>query len=287
MHYPVITIDALVDNLQSQFDWVLSPGASDPSDCFSLQSTLVPVQYFNPLQPAWLNIIDETMVPKITQLMAPKNLTFSDMLSDLKGIFIFANDAHKQLPDLIALLDDLDLPYLLTRSKGQTLLASLSAFLYDHLAIEKTVHGTLLNIYNKGVLLKGDPGVGKSLTAFYCLERKHQLIADDAPSLIRLGNTVFGRCPEKLLGLLEVQPFGIINTIQQFGHSTHSGKQAIDLIIHLTKSEQPRTGKRDIKLTVKSEVIFGIEIDKIYLAFNHNIAILIEQTIRYLYNHPT
>ena len=43
----------------------------------------------------------------------------------------------------------------------------------------KSHHGVLINIFNKGVLLTGHAGIGKSSLALELIGAGHQLIADD------------------------------------------------------------------------------------------------------------
>ena len=44
----------------------------------------------------------------------------------------------------------------------------------------------------KGVIIKGDSGIGKSEIALELIKRGHQLIADDAVELYHIGQSIIG-----------------------------------------------------------------------------------------------
>ena len=52
------------------------------------------------------------------------------------------------------------------------------------------MHGVFLNIHGKGVIIKGDSGIGKSEIALELVKRGHLLVADDAVELYRIGQKI-------------------------------------------------------------------------------------------------
>ena len=67
------------------------------------------------------------------------------------------------------------------------------------------VHGVFMEVLGKGVLLSGDPGIGKSELALALISRGHRLVADDATELYKThSQTIMGRCPMVLQDFLEV-----------------------------------------------------------------------------------
>lgn len=61
---------------------------------------------------------------------------------------------------------------------GKSFSINLMGKLDELLAPETQIHGVFLNIYGKGVIIKGDSGIGKSEIALELIKRGHQLIAD-------------------------------------------------------------------------------------------------------------
>lgn len=75
----------------------------------------------------------------------------------------------------------------------------------------KNIHATCIALNNKGVLLLGDSGSGKSDLALRLIEQLGAvLVADDRTDLAARQNRLFAACPANLQGLLEVRGVGIV-----------------------------------------------------------------------------
>ncbi|MEW6764935.1 MAG: hypothetical protein AB1344_03980 [Pseudomonadota bacterium] len=103
---------------------------------------------------------------------------------------------------------------------------------------EHCVHGVLIALrlpgQTLGVLLVGEPGIGKSELALELISRGHALIADDAPCF-RAGpdDRLIGCCPSSLRDFLEVRGLGIINVHRLFGAAAVNDTHPLDLVIRL------------------------------------------------------
>lgn len=71
------------------------------------------------------------------------------------------------------------------------------------------LHGTCVAIGNRGVLLLGEPGRGKSDLALRLIDGGAQLVADDQTALRLYNDRLYASAPEALRGLLEVRGVGI------------------------------------------------------------------------------
>ncbi|MBA2654767.1 MAG: hypothetical protein H0U71_06840 [Gammaproteobacteria bacterium] len=107
-------------------------------------------------------------------------------------------------------------------------------------APEIIVHGTFLNIYGVGVLITGEPGIGKSELALGLISRNHQLIADDAPYFSLENNCLIGKNPLKKV-FLSVRGIGLIDVGLIFGQARVKMGHTLDLIIHLQLGEASNT----------------------------------------------
>ncbi|MCP3680695.1 MAG: hypothetical protein GY821_08985 [Gammaproteobacteria bacterium] len=97
-----------------------------------------------------------------------------------------------------------------------------------------TVSGVLLSIDGSGVLLRGPSGSGKSELALTLLDRGHQLVADDAVSLVRQQQHLVGRAIDPLVsGFIETRNLGILNAGKLFGKSAIAESAALELIVEL------------------------------------------------------
>ena len=77
------------------------------------------------------------------------------------------------------------------------------------------IHGTLISVDGKGVLLKGESGSGKSdLALRFIKNEKAKLVADDRIDIDISDNRVIGKAPLILKGKLEVRNIGIIEDVE-------------------------------------------------------------------------
>lgn len=106
---------------------------------------------------------------------------------------------------------------------------------------QQTVHGTLVAIGEKGLLLIGPSGAGKSDLALRLMSSgapaqlglaQPELVADDRVCIDVRAETAFGAAPAKLAGQLEVRNIGIITM-------PYKSEVAITAIIELDQQQDP------------------------------------------------
>ena len=140
----------------------------------------------------------------------------------------------------------------------------ISAILDEALAAETLIHGVFLNIYGKGVVIKGDSGIGKSEIALELIKRGHLLIADDAIELYHIGQGIVGKAPLVLKNLLEIRGIGVIDVSKMFGVASVLPKDNVEMIIQLERwlpsKEYTRIGMEEDDVT---EEILSVRVPKI------------------------
>ncbi len=150
------------------------------------------------------------------------------------------------------------------------------------LAKETLMHGVFLNIYGKGVIIKGESGIGKSEIALELIKRGHLLIADDAIELINLGQKIVGRAPKVLYSLLEIRGIGVIDVSKMFGIGSILEDDNVDLIIQLDRwvpsREYARLGLDEIQ---SYEEVLDIEIPRVIVPVSsgRSMAVIIESAV--------
>ncbi len=140
----------------------------------------------------------------------------------------------------------------------------LTATLDEALAADTLIHGVFLNIYGKGVIMRGDSGVGKSEIALELIKRGHILIADDAIELYHIGQSIVGKPPAVLSNFLEIRGIGVIDVSKMFGVASVLKQDTVDLIIQLDRwlpsREYTRIGAEEDDIF---EEILDVQIPKI------------------------
>ena len=76
--------------------------------------------------------------------------------------------------------------------------------------LPKRFHSTSLVVEDSGLLITGEPGIGKSDLALRMIDSGAMLIADDITICKKINNFIYLFSPEETKGLLEVREIGII-----------------------------------------------------------------------------
>lgn len=172
------------------------------------------------------------------------------------------------------------LPLLETKLETSSFMRELTIFLDDILAPMMTMHGVLVNVYGLGVLIQGDPGIGKSECAIELLKRGHILISDDIVEVKRrMGQILIGRPPDTIRKFMEVRGIGIIDVELLFGIGAIMDQTVIEMQVYLQSaanvdmSKYDRTGLDEEKVNILETEIPSL---KIPVTPGRNLAVLIE-----------
>ncbi|MEJ2620068.1 MAG: HPr(Ser) kinase/phosphatase [Candidatus Thiodiazotropha sp.] len=146
------------------------------------------------------------------------------------------------------------------------------------------LHGVYMEVLGKGVLLSGDPAIGKSELALALISRGHRLVADDATEFYKTGsNTLNGRCPKVLQDFLEVRGLGLINVRAIFGNSAIKPNKQLHLIIDLLHFDDKKLDNMDrLEGCHSHRTLLGVDIPQTSMpvAAGRNLAILVETAVR-------
>lgn len=169
-------------------------------------------------------------------------------------------------------------PLLRTALDTATFVSELGEFLETRLAPTTNVHGVLVDIYGLGVLIQGEPGIGKSECALELLKRGHILIADDAVLMQhRRGGVLRGSCPEPLKHYMEVRGLGLIDVKLLFGIGSILDRTRVELAIRLEPWTSATNAER-IGLENRKIKILDVEIPLVSIPVSpgRNLAVIIE-----------
>jgi len=185
-------------------------------------------------------------------------------------------------PGLVEAADRTDTPLFTSPEPSPGLMHVLSHLITQALAPSTMLHGVFLEVSGLGVLITGDPSVGKSELALELISRGHRLIADDAVEVFAVSpDTLEGRCPSVLQDFMEVRGLGVINIRRLFGETAVKLKKNLKLIIHLTPAEQWHEVDR-LDMRAEERSIFGVAIPEVRIpvAVGRNLAVLVEVAVR-------
>lgn len=173
-------------------------------------------------------------------------------------------------------------PLFTSPEQSPYLMQVLSHIITQALAPSTILHGVFLEVLGLGVLISGDPSVGKSELALELVTRGHRLVADDALEVYAVSpDTLEGRCPPLLQDFMEVRGLGVLNMRRLFGETSVKLKKNVKLIIHLTPAEKWHTVDR-LDMKAESREILGVAVPEVRIpvAVGRNLAVLVEVAVR-------
>ncbi|ADX98354.1 HPr(Ser) kinase/phosphatase [Mycoplasma suis] len=110
---------------------------------------------------------------------------------------------------------------------------SVGTWLSKSLATWSTIHGSVVSVFGEGVLLTGEPGIGKTEVILDLLSLNHLFLGDDAIRVTRLGNAVIARANPNSSEFIQIRGIGLINIKEAIGRSKIIDESKINVIIEL------------------------------------------------------
>ncbi|TFG83541.1 MAG: HPr(Ser) kinase/phosphatase [Erysipelotrichales bacterium] len=185
--------------------------------------------------------------PKRVVILGTKELTYIQLMSesDQRNVFDRLTDEYtpaiiisRQLecpPILYDISQSKNFPIFRTPLPTYRVMVDVISYLDEKLSPADNIHGVLMNVFGKGVLITGESGMGKSEIALELIRKGHILVADDRVDVVRIHNTIFGQAPELLRGMLEIRGIGIIDVTSMFGAAALLERTKVDFVVNLQK----------------------------------------------------
>ncbi len=233
--------EQVTGNAESLNRWVVVPDVNRPG--------LELAGFFKHTEPRRIIIIGDKEQAFIAQLPEDVQRSRFEQITDVFTPMIVLSRDRECPPVLKQVAINANFPIFRSNSPTYRLMVEIITFLDERLAPSDSLHGVLLDVYGKGVLITGESGSGKSEIALELIKRGHVLIADDRVDVARIHNSIIGHSPELLAGMLEIRGIGIIDVGKMFGASALMSKDNIDMVIHLEQfdphAEYARVGNED------------------------------------------
>ena len=237
--------------------------------------------YFENSQQKRLVILGDKEIAYIATMSVHKQRKSFDFITNEQTPAIIVTKGHK-CPDVLKrYVKRKNFPIFLSSSPTYRLIVDIVAFLDEQLATSMCIHGGLLSIYGKGVLIRGESGMGKSEIALELIKRGHLLVADDRVDCYRIHNKIVGKAPELLREMLEIRGIGVINVSRMFGVSSVLPKAEINFQVNLEPWKADQDYDRVGIEEKKHENILGIDIPKIVVPVREgrSMAVIIESAV--------
>jgi HPr kinase/phosphorylase len=167
------------------------------------------------------------------------------------------------------------IPVLRTGMATGDFASELHWYLSVELAPRVVVHAGLVDVAGEGVLILGDPGIGKSETALELIRRGHRLIADDTVEIRRpTEHDLIGRAPGRMRSFMEVKGIGIVNLRLMYGVGSVKATADVSLVVSL----QHMAADRDFSAEPDRMDILGVQVPLVTIPVRpgRNNAVLIE-----------
>jgi HPr kinase/phosphorylase len=165
---------------------------------------------------------------------------------------------------------------------------SLRGFLSDQFAPQRTVHGSLVDVYGIGILLIGKPGIGKSEVALDLVERGHRLVADDVVIATRQeGPILMGSGTDLVQHFMEVRGLGLVDIRAMFGIRAIRFQKRIEIVVNMQLWDADKEYTR-IDMIEDTHEILGVGLPMVQLPITpgKNITVICEViAMNYLLRH--
>lgn len=180
-----------------------------------------------------------------------KSLSGKEKHQRLEGLFeqqipgIVVTRNRKAPKEILELAERFKVPVMRTPLVTMNFVNECTVLLEKLVAPCERIQGTTMEIMGIGVLLRGDPGIGKSETALSLIERGYSLVSDDVTEMRR---TSRGRivcwANEVTCYHMEIRGLGIIHVPSLFGVASIRRQTELDIVVDLKQpsGNEDRTG---------------------------------------------
>jgi HPr kinase/phosphorylase len=242
------------------------------------------VGHLNLIHPNRVQVLGNTEIEYLEHLNENSRRDLVNRLFDGTSDLIVVGDARSAPEDIKQRSEASSTPLLNSGQSTMQLVNYLQYYLTNLFAEKIILHGVFMEVFSVGLLITGDPSVGKSELALELVARGHRLVADDAPVFAKTSpDALTGRCPEMLRDFLEVRGLGILNIRAMFGDSAIKQNRNLRLILKLKPMTEKQMHSIDrLHGSRTTQTILGVDIPQIILpvAPGRNLAVLAEAAAR-------
>ena len=229
------------------------------------KSGLALVGHTHGIVPTRLQILGETELSYVESLSPENQEAAANHLFSLPLACVLVTRGVDPPRPFIEAAERSDTPLVVCAERSSSAILAIHTLLDERMAPRSRIHGVLVDVFEVGVLLLGQSGIGKSECALELVMRGHRLVADDAIECdYRPPGMIFGQPAALLRHYIEVRGLGILNIKDLFGVTAIRERKRIDLIVNLEVFEEERVYDR-IGVDDHFRELFGVPIREVCL----------------------
>ena len=240
-----------------------------------------PLNYIHPNRVQVIGLAEEAYLDDLHGQSREKALR--ELFADGPALIVLVNDISGPA-ELADMADAASIALMSSPLPDSQVLDNLQYYASLFLSETTTLHGVFLEVLGMGVLLTGDPAVGKSELALDLITRGNRLVADDAPEFTRIApDIISGTCPPLLREFLEVRGLGILNIRAMFGDSAIKRTKYLRLIVHLKRMTSEQISSMDrLSGAHTDRDVLGVSVPQVTVpvAPGRNLSVLVESAVR-------
>jgi len=191
---------------------------------------------------------------------------FAAMVDAGAFCFILANNAPPE-PSSLAMAEERGV-VIMNSPLPTRELAAQAIFVLERLAAPRlSMYGTMIEVSGVGVMIEGDPGMGKSETALGLIKRGNALISDDLTCIRKdVGNNcLFASASDATAGYMEIRGVGIVNVRRIFGACAIRDEKRLELVITFRRLSEIRDTVDRLGQRRAFKEILGVKIPNIII----------------------
>ncbi len=284
-----LTVDNLFDRLRDKLclSWIAArQGGSRPirSQIDEETGTISFIGHLNFVHPYRIQVVGRIELRYLETLDEEARRSALGRLFSADTDTVILAEGQPVPEDIKRRAEAASIPLLLSCLPSHELISHLQYFYVHNYAERMTLHGVFMEVMGIGVLIMGDPSIGKSELALELVSRGHRLIADDSPEFARVApDLLVGTCPEILRNFIEVRGLGVLNIRAMFGDAAVKYSKYLRLIVRLIRMPEQELNRIDrLKGSRLTRNLFGVDVPEIRLpvAPGRNLAVLVEAAAR-------
>jgi len=238
--------------------------------------------YFTQIRADRIQVLGNTEVSYLESLPSERRREVLEAIFQMSISCFILTKSLSPPPELTSLGSSYNISILQSSLPSSIFIRQISTYMEEKLAVETSIHGVLMDIYGRGVLLLGKSSIGKSECALDLIVRGHRLISDDMVNIKLLPpDVLIGSGPELIRYHMELRGLGVINIKDLFGVAAVRYRKQIELAVVMEEWKKEYEYDR-LGLEESTISILGVDIPliKMPVAPGRNMSIIIEVAAR-------